>query len=72
MSLNIWSDSSAALGICKRRGLGKVIHLAVSDMWVQDRLAAGGRGGTALDAQRQRAQERRGAMQAVRVGKSRE
>ena len=28
----------AAIGICKRRGLGRVRHLAVADLWVQDRL----------------------------------
>ena len=28
----------AAIGICRRRGLGKVRHLATADLWVQDRL----------------------------------
>ena len=42
VNLEIFSDSTAAIGICKRRGLGKVRHLAVSDMWIQDRLASGG------------------------------
>ena len=41
MSLSIHCDSSAATEICKRRGLGKVRHFATSDMWIQDRLAAG-------------------------------
>ena len=31
--LELWSDASAAIGICKRRGLGKVRHLAVADLW---------------------------------------
>ena len=34
----LWTDSSAAIGICKRRGLGKVRHLAVADLWIQDHL----------------------------------
>ena len=29
------SDAAAALGICRRRGLGNVRHLAVGDFWVQ-------------------------------------
>ena len=41
MTLSLHSDSTAAIGICKRRGLGKVRHLATSDMWIQDRLASG-------------------------------
>ena len=39
--LDIRSDASAAIGICKRRGLGKVRHLAVADLWVQDHLRTG-------------------------------
>ena len=38
LKLRIHSDASAAIGICKRRGLGKVRHLAVADLWIQDRL----------------------------------
>ena len=36
--LKIHSDAAAAIGICRRRGLGKVRHLAVADLWVQDHL----------------------------------
>ena len=32
------SDASAAIGVCKRRGLGRIRHLAVADRWIQDRL----------------------------------
>ena len=35
-SLEVRSDAAAAIGICRRRGLGKVRHLAVADLWVQD------------------------------------
>ena len=34
----LMSDASAAIGICRRRGLGKIRHLAVSDLWIQERL----------------------------------
>ena len=40
-SLELRADASAAIGICRRRGLGKVRHLHVSDLWVQDRLRSG-------------------------------
>jgi hypothetical protein len=32
----VHADSSAAIGICRRCGIGKVRHLAVSQLWVQD------------------------------------
>ena len=38
VQLRIHSDATAAIGICNRRGLGRVRHLAVADLWVQDRL----------------------------------
>ena len=39
--LTIRSDAAAAIGICKRRGLGKVRHLATADLWVQDHVRNG-------------------------------
>ena len=39
--LRVWTDSTASIGICKRQGLGKVRHLAVQDLWVQQRVRAG-------------------------------
>lgn len=36
----LWSDASAAIGICRRKGLGKIRHLEVSDLWIQDKLRA--------------------------------
>ena len=33
--LRIWTDSSAALGICSRQGLGKLRHLDTHTLWVQ-------------------------------------
>ena len=35
------SDATAAIGIARRRGLGKVRHLAVADLWMQDRIRKG-------------------------------
>ena len=31
-------DSSVAIGIANRRGLGKVRHINVADLWLQDRV----------------------------------
>ena len=41
LSLCILSDASAAIGISRRRGLGKVRHLATADLWMQDRICKG-------------------------------
>ena len=41
LHLEILTDATAAIGICRRRGLGKIRHLHVSDLWVQDRLRKG-------------------------------
>ena len=35
------SDAVAAIGIVKRQGLGRVRHLAVADLWVQQRAKGG-------------------------------
>ena len=35
-SLNVWIDAKATMGIINRRGLGKVRHLDVNDLWLQD------------------------------------
>ena len=40
-SLHIETDASAAVGICRRRGLGKIRHLHTADLWVQDKLRCG-------------------------------
>ena len=36
--IRIYADSSAAIGICRRSGIGKVRHLAVGQLWVQERI----------------------------------
>ena len=38
LTLHVASDAAAAVGICRRKGLGKVRHLATADLWVQDRV----------------------------------
>ena len=37
-SIMLKSDATAAIGMCRRRGLGKVRHLAVADLWIQDKV----------------------------------
>jgi hypothetical protein len=41
MSVSIHTDSSAAAGICRRSGIGRVRHLAVGQLWVQEGLRRG-------------------------------
>ena len=36
------TDASAAIGIASGRGLGKVRHIEVSQLWLQHRVANGG------------------------------
>ena len=38
MPTRVWTDSSAAMGICGRQGLGKLRHIECHTLWVQQRL----------------------------------
>ena len=38
--LRLWTDSSAALGICSRQGLGRLRHLDTHTLWVQQAVRA--------------------------------
>ena len=38
---SLHTDSSAAKGACERKGIGKIRHLAVSGLWIQDRVRSG-------------------------------
>ena len=38
VAVEVLTDATAAIGICRRRGLGKIRHLHVADLWIQDRL----------------------------------
>ena len=35
--IHIHTDSSAAVGMCRRTGVGRVRHLAVGQFWIQDK-----------------------------------
>lgn len=41
-SVGVWLDSSAALGVCKRTGVGKIRHLDTRLLWIQDLVREGG------------------------------
>ena len=41
LRLEVHADSAAAIGICRRSGIGRVRHLAVGQLWVQERLREG-------------------------------
>ena len=34
----LFSDATAAIGIARRKGLGKIRHLDTTDLWVQDKI----------------------------------
>ena len=37
----IHNDATAAIGIAKRRGVGKIRHLSTTDLWIQERQREG-------------------------------
>ena len=39
--LRVHSDATAAIGIAKRRGLGKIKRLHTTDLWVQEKTRTG-------------------------------
>ena len=41
LPVRVWTDSSAALGIASRSGLGKLRHLETHTLWVQEKVRTG-------------------------------
>ena len=41
VTARVHTDASAALGIVARKGLGKLRHIAVQYLWIQDRVKSG-------------------------------
>ena len=41
LKLRVHSDATAAIGIAKRRGLGRIRHLATTDLWIQEKIRDG-------------------------------
>jgi hypothetical protein len=41
VKVRVWTDSSAAVGICGRSGLGKLRHVQTHTLWVQERVKSG-------------------------------
>ena len=37
----VFADASAALGIVARRGVGKVRHIRIGDLWIQELASKG-------------------------------
>ena len=35
------TDATAAIGIARRRGMGKIRHLDTTDLWVQEKIRSG-------------------------------
>ena len=38
LPLHMFSDATAAIGIARRKGLGKIRHLDCTDLWIQDQI----------------------------------
>ncbi len=38
MAVRVWTDSSATIGICSRRGLGKLRHIDTQCLWIQQKV----------------------------------
>ena len=36
-SIKMFSDAAAAIGIARRRGMGRIRHLGVTDLWFQEK-----------------------------------
>ena len=41
IGIRLKTDASAAKGIASRRGMGKVRHIEVNQLWLQDKVATG-------------------------------
>ena len=41
LKLRLHTDSTAAIGVCRRRGIGRIRHLAVAFLWLQDKIRSG-------------------------------
>ncbi len=41
LPLRVWTDSSAAIGICSRQGLGRLRHLDTHTLWIQQAVRTG-------------------------------
>ena len=39
--MRVWTDSSAALGVSRRKGLGRLRHVELSQLWLQERASTG-------------------------------
>ena len=38
IQVRVFSDAIAAIGIARRKGLGKIRHLDTTDLWIQDKI----------------------------------
>ena len=41
LSLEVLSDAVAAIGIARRRGVGRIRHLDTTDLWIQEKVKSG-------------------------------
>ena len=41
VSIDLYSDAIAAIGIARRRGVGRIRHLDTTDLWIQEKVKSG-------------------------------
>ena len=41
VKIRVHTDASAAIGVCRRTGIGKIRHLAVRQLWIQEKVRTG-------------------------------
>ena len=41
LKIRVHTDATAAIGIAKRRGLGRIRHLHTADLWIQEKIRNG-------------------------------
>ncbi len=41
LDMEVITDSSAAIGVCQRRGIGKVKHFDINLLWIQNKIRSG-------------------------------
>ncbi len=41
VEVRVWSDSSAALGVARRVGAGRIKHMQIAMLWLQERVQKG-------------------------------
>ena len=67
IEVELYSDATAAIGIASRQGLGRIRHIAVADLWIQQRLKSGELAAFKVDGKKNVADLMTKALEAPRI-----